>query len=255
MQVEGKVAVVTGGGTGVGRATALRLANLGCSVVVNYSRSESEAESVAAEAERAGVKALAVRADVSRDADCRALLTETERAFGALHVLVCNAGTTSFVPHADLEGLSGEDFDRILGVNLKGPFFCARAAKPLLDASDGGEIVMTSSVAGLAGVGSSIAYCASKAALNNLTVTLARVFAPRVRVNAVAPGFITGRWLREGLGAETYETVKTFQESKALLDRVCDPDDVAEAIVGIVTGTDLVTGHVLPVEGGMLLSG
>jgi 3-oxoacyl-[acyl-carrier protein] reductase len=192
MQIEGKAAIVTGAGTGVGRATAIRLAKQGCSVLINYSRSQDAAESVASEVEGLGVKALAYRADVAVDRECRAMVSEVERAFGQLDVLINNAGTTSFVPHADLDAVDDEMWSRILQVNLVGPFQCARAARELLRAGEGGEIVMTSSIAGLVGTGSSIPYCASKAALNNLTVTLARVLGPEIRVNAVAPGFIDG---------------------------------------------------------------
>lgn len=254
MELEDRAAIVTGGGTGVGRATVLRLAALGCHVVVDYSRSRDAAEAVAAEAETRGVKAIAVRADVAQDSECRRLVGEATRAFGRLDLLVNNAGTTVFVPHADLERLGDDDWDRILAVNLKGPFFCSRAARTALAADGGGEIVMTSSVAGLIGTGSSIPYCASKAALNNLVVTLARALAPAIRVNAVAPGFIDGEWLRAGLGS-AYDPVKTAIEQRAALHRVCTPDDVAQAIVSLVTGSDLVTGHVLPVEGGMLIAG
>lgn len=252
MIVEGKAAIVTGAGTGVGRATALRLAELGCSVLINYSRSRDAAEAAAAEAERAGVKALAYRADVSDDSACRSMVAEAERAFAGLDVLVNNAGTTSFIPHADLEAVRDEDWSRILGVNLVGPFQCTRAARELLRAGEGGEVVMTSSIAGLVGTGSSIPYCASKAALNNLTVTLARALGPEIRVNAVAPGFIDGEWLQQGLG-DAFEAIKAGMQQKSPLGRVCTADDVAAAIVGLVTGPDLVTGHVLPVEGGMLI--
>jgi 3-oxoacyl-[acyl-carrier protein] reductase len=250
--VEGKAAIVTGAGTGVGRATALRLAELGCSVLINYSRSRDAAEAAAAEVERGGVKALAVQADVADDSACRSMVAEAERAFGGLDVLVNNAGTTSFIPHANLEAVSDEDWSRILKVNLVGPFQCTRAARELLRAGEGGEVVMTSSVAGLVGTGSSIPYCASKAALNNLTVTLARVLGPEIRVNAIAPGFIDGEWLQQGLG-DGFDAIKAAMQRKSPLGRVCTPDDVARAIVGLITGPDLTTGHVLPVEGGMLI--
>ena len=182
MDVEGKAAIVTGGGTGVGRATALRLAGLGCSVLINYSRSKREAEETAAEVASRGVGAIAVEADVADDAACRSMAEQAVQAFGRLDILVNNAGTTSFIPHAELERVSDADWDRILAVNLKGPFQCSRAAKAAMERSGGGEIVNVSSVAGIAGVGSSIPYCASKAALNNLTLTLARIFAPAIRV-------------------------------------------------------------------------
>jgi len=254
MELDGRAAIVTGAGTGVGAATALRLARLGCSVLANYSRSKDGAEAVASEAASLGVRALAHQADVADDSQCRSLVETAVREFGRLDVLVNNAGTTKFVNHADLDGLSGEDWDRILEVNVKGAFFCSRAARGALEGGDGGEIVMTSSVAGLAGTGSSIAYCASKAALNNLTVTLARALAPRIRVNAIAPGFIDGSWLAEGFGA-AYEGIKNAVQERTPLKRVCQPDDVAHAIVGLIRGPDLVTGHVLPIEGGALIAG
>jgi 3-oxoacyl-[acyl-carrier protein] reductase len=253
MEIEGKAAIVTGASTGVGRATALLLAERGCSVLINYSRSQEAAEAVAAEAEGLGVKAVAFRADVAVDAECRAMVAAAENAFGQLDVLVNNAGTTTFIPHADLDAVTDEDWSRILEVNLVGPFQCTRAARELLQAGEGGEVVMTSSVAGLAGIGSSIPYCASKAALNNLTVTLARVLGPKVRVNAVAPGFIDGDWLQQGLGA-AYQPLKTAMEQKSPLGRVVTPDDVAAAIVGLIAGPDITTGHVYPAEGGVLIS-
>jgi len=255
MNVEGKAALVTGGGTGVGRATALALARLGCSVTVNYRRSQDEAERTAADARALGVRAVAVQADVARDADCRRLVETTVRELGRLDVLVQSAGVTSFIPHANLDGVKDEDWERILGVNVRGVFQCARAARAPMEAAGAGAIVNVSSVAGIAGVGSSIPYCASKAAVNSLTITLARSLAPRIRVNAVAPGFVTGRWLAEGLGEAGYQAVKKAMEAKAPLGRVCEPEDVADAIVSLVTGSALITGQVVPVEGGMLIAG
>jgi 3-oxoacyl-[acyl-carrier protein] reductase len=252
MDLAGRAAIVTGGGTGVGRATVLALARRGCSSLVNYSRSQQAAEQTAAEASALGVKAFAFQADVAGDEACAAMVAAACDAFGRLDVLVNNAGTTVFVPHVELDRLAPEDWRRILDVNLIGPFQCARAARRALAADGGGAIVNVSSVAGIAGTGSSIPYCASKAALNNLTVTLARALAPDIRVNAVAPGFITGHWLEAGLG-ESYEPIKRAMEQRSPLGRVCDPEDVAQAILGLLTGSDLVTGHVLPVEGGMLI--
>jgi len=252
MDLEGKAAMITGGGTGVGRATALRLAEAGCSVLVNYSRSQEAAEEVAALAAAKGVSATAFRADVSDDGDCRAMAEEAGRLFGRLDVLVNNAGTTRFIPHDDLEAVTEEDWDNILGVNLRGAFQCTRAARSLLCSDGGGEVVMTASVAGLIGTGTSIPYCASKAGLNNLTITLARVLGPDVRVNAVAPGFIDGSWLQDSLG-EQYETVKGIMASRSPLGRVSSPEDVAEAIFALIHGPDLITGHVVPVEGGVLI--
>ena len=255
MEIKGKAAIVTGGGTGVGRATCLRLARGGCGVIVNYSRSRDAAEEVAEECRSLGVDAAAERADVATDADCRSLAEAARMRFGRLDVLVNNAGITAFVPHPNLEDMKEEDFDRILGVNLKGSFFATRAAAPLLAADGGGDVVMTSSIAGVVGIGSSIAYCASKAGVNNLCLTLGRALGPKnIRVNAVAPGFIDGEWLQQGFG-ENYEKVKAHYESRAPLGRVCTAEEVAQAIVGLVEGSDLVTGQVLPIEGGALLFG
>src|SRR5512147_2475667 len=188
MDLNGKAAIVTGAGTGVGRATALALAKQGCSVIVNYSRSREAAEATAREAAALGVKAVAFQADVADDRACRSLVETAERELGRLDVLVNNAGTTRFIPHAELERVADDDWNQILAVNLKGPFQCARAARPALERAGGGMIVNVSSVAGIIATGSSIPYCASKAALNNLTIALARALAPRIRVNAVAPG-------------------------------------------------------------------
>jgi 3-oxoacyl-[acyl-carrier protein] reductase len=250
--MEGRAAIITGGGTGVGRATALQLGQLGCSVLINYRSSREEAERTAAEIGSLGVKAIPFEGDVADDGACREMVEAAVKAFGRLDVLVNNAGTTRFITHYDFDAVSQDDWDRILAVNVRGPFQCARAARFALAAEDGGEIVNVSSVAGIRGVGSSIPYCASKAALNNLTLTLARSMAPKIRVNAVAPGFITGRWLKAGLG-KAYEPMKTAFEQKAPLGKVCDPDDVADAILSLVTGSDLVTGQILACEGGLLI--
>jgi len=253
MNLEGTAAIVTGAGTGVGQQTAILLAEQGCSVLVNYSRSREGAEQTATECEKRGVKALAVRADVSQDDDCRAMVAEAEKAFGRLDVLINNAGYTTFVPHEDLGGLEPDDWQKIVNVNVMGPFLGSRAARSLLEAGDGGEIVMTSSVAGLVGMGSSIAYCASKAGLNNLTVTLARALAPKIRVNAIAPGFIDGEWLKEGFG-DAYEKIRDSMIERTPLRRVATTESVAEGILSILMGPDLMTGHVVPHEGGSLIN-
>jgi 3-oxoacyl-[acyl-carrier protein] reductase len=253
LKLEGKAAIVTGAGTGVGYQTARMLAEQGCSVLVNYSRSRDGAEKAAAECERLGVRAIAVRADVSQDEDCVAMVAEAQKAFGRLDVLVNNAGYTKFVQHENLDGLEPDDWQKILSVNLLGPFLCSRAARSLLEADDGGEIVMTSSVAGLVGMGSSIAYCASKAGLNNLTVTLARALAPKIRVNAIAPGFIDGEWLKEGFG-DAFEKIRDSMIERTPLKRVATTESVAAGILSILMGPDLLTGHVIPHEGGALIN-
>jgi 3-oxoacyl-[acyl-carrier protein] reductase len=253
MQLEGKAAIVTGGGTGVGRATAFALARGGCSVLVNYSRSVDEAQQTVAEIIELGVDAIAVQADVSVDTECRAMVGEAVAALGRVDILVNNAGVTHFIPHDDLEAVTDDIWQQILGVNVLGTFHCARAVKqPMLDAG-GGEIVNVSSVAGLLGKGSCIPYAASKAALNNLTVALARALAPTIRVNGVAPGFITGRWLEDGLG-RLYPRMKKSFEDRLPLGRVCEPDDVAASIIGLIAGSDLVTGQTLVCDGGMTIA-
>lgn len=252
-KLAGKAAIVTGSGTGVGRATALLLAEHGCSVLVNYSRSREAAEQVSTEVRAMGVRSLPFRADVSNDDECRAMVEAAVGAFGRLDILVNNAGTTRFIDHNDLDAVTANDWESMLGVNLRGPFQCARAARSALEASGAGDIVNVSSIAGLRAIGSSIPYCASKGALNTLTLALARTLAPKIRVNAVAPGFIAAEWLQQGLGA-AYEPTKQFWESRAVLGKVCTPRDVAEAIVSLIGGSALVTGQILPVEGGAHLA-
>ncbi len=249
MELKGKSAIVTGSAVGVGRATALALARRGANVVVNYSRSEAEAKETAAEVERLGARALLVRADVSRDAEVRSMVARAVEAFGTLDVLVNNAATTVFVSFAELEQLTEEHWDRLLAVNLKGPFFCARAAAPHLKASGAGAIVNVASVAGIRAVGSSIAYAASKAGLVNLTVALARVLAPEVRVNCVAPGFIDTRWLRDGLGP-LFEPLRQATAQQTPLGRVSMAEDIAQVILGLIESADFVTGQTVVVDGG-----
>jgi 3-oxoacyl-[acyl-carrier protein] reductase len=249
MEVRGKAALITGGGTGVGRATALALGRLGCAVAVNYSRSRNEAEATAAEVAALGVESAALEADVADDGSCRELVAAVVDRFGRLDILVNSAGTTSYIAHSDLEAVGGDDWDRILAVNLKGPFQVVRAARPHLEAVGSAEVVNVASSAGINAIGSSIPYCASKAGLINLTIALARVLGPTIRVNAVAPGFITGRWHRQGLG-EHYDQVRQAVASRSALGAVCGPEDVADAILGLITGSDLVTGQTLLVDGG-----
>lgn len=249
MELSGKGAIVTGSAVGVGRATALELAKRGANVVINYSRSETEAREAVAEVEALGVKALLVRADVSQDAEVRAMVEQAQAAFGSVDVLVNNAATTAFVNFADLEGMKEEHWDRILAVNLKGPFFCSRAVAGPMKQAGRGAIVNVASIAAIRAVGSSIAYAASKAGLINLTVALARVLAPEVRVNCVAPGFIDTRWLREGLG-QLYEPAKQRTAEQTPLGRVATPEDVAQVVLSLIEGADFVTGQTIVVDGG-----
>jgi 3-oxoacyl-[acyl-carrier protein] reductase len=253
MQLQGKVAIVTGGGTGIGRACALSLAQKECKVIVNYSRSRQEAESTAGEIQSLGGNAIAFAGDVSNDEECRAMVQECMNKFGRLDVLINSAGFTKFIPHNSLDEIELEDWDRIFAVNVRGPFQMARAAKAAILGSGGGVIVNISSIAAYLGSGSSIPYCASKAALNNLTIALARALAPEIRVVGVAPGFVTGRWLEKGLGRAYERTKRGFEESLPL-GQVCTPQSVADAVMGLLMGSDLVTGQTLVCDGGMMIA-
>jgi 3-oxoacyl-[acyl-carrier protein] reductase len=238
-----KVALVTGSATGAGRACAVRFARLGFAVGVNYSKSEAEARETAELVKACGVPVLVHKATVGDESQVKEMVARTKAELGGLDVLVNNAGMTHFVAHTDLDALTDAVWDEIFRVNVKGAFYAARAAMPHLKAAKG-SVVNVTSVAGLTGQGSSIPYCASKAALNCVTQSLARAFGPEVRVNAVAPGPILTRWLK---GREAQ--VEKYLE-QAPLKRAADPDDVADAVIYLATGTTLTTGQVLVVDGG-----
>jgi Dehydrogenases with different specificities (related to short-chain alcohol dehydrogenases) len=228
----------------VGRSSVLQLATRGYDVAINYSRSQAEAEATAAAARERGVRAITIACDVSDDAQVRAMLEQCQREFGRLDVLVNNAAVTYFIPHADMEALTEDKWDRILAVNLKGPFFVCRAAVPLMRSGGGGAIVNVASVAGLAGSGSSIAYAASKGGLITLTRSLARSLAPSIRVNAVCPGVILSRWLdehREMIDAAIKITP---------LGKASTTDDVADAITFLACDAGMITGQAIVVDGG-----
>jgi 3-oxoacyl-[acyl-carrier protein] reductase len=248
------VAIITGGGTGVGRATTLGLAKLGYRVVINYSKSQADAEETIGEVRGLGGDGIAMRADVADDADCRGVVGAAVARFDRLDVLVNCAGTTEFIPFHDLEGVTDEVWQRLYQVNVVGAFHCARAAREAMLASGGGSIVNVSSVAAQLGQGSSIPYCCTKAALDNLTVSLARTFAPHIRVNGIAPGFIEGRWTQGGLG-ERYDAIKKAYERTLPLGRVCQPEDIADGIISLITGSKIVTGQTLTVDAGMMIRG
>ena len=250
MDILGTVTIVTGSSSGIGAATVRRLASKGGNVVVNYSRSEGPARKVAEECEALGVEALVCRADVSDDADCRRLVQETVERWGRVDGLVNNAGTTKFVDHPNLDGLDADDFLHIYRVNLVGPFQMIRAVAPHMKKTGRGGVVNVSSIAGVMGSGSSIAYAASKGALNTMTLSLARALGPEIRVNTICPGFVAGEWLRQGFGAERYDaTLANLKKTNALAD-VATPETVAQAIVGFLENADLVTGEFMMVDGG-----
>jgi 3-oxoacyl-[acyl-carrier protein] reductase len=250
MDVRGGVVIVTGSATGLGAAAAKLLARKGCRVVVNFTTSEAEARETEAACQSLGVDTLLCRADVAVDDDCRRMAEAAIARWGRIDGLINNAATTQFVDHTDLEGLSAADFQRIYAVNVVGAFQMTRAVVPNMKAAGRGAIVNVSSIAGVMGVGSSIAYTASKGALNTMTLSLARALGPEIRVNAICPGLITGRWLRRGLGDAAYDALVEQQERTTPLRRAGSPEDMAEAAVWFIEGADLVTGEILIVDAG-----
>lgn len=245
-----RVAIVTGASSGVGAACARQLARAGWNVVINYLSNDAGAEETAHACERAGVEALAAKGDVSEDAVCRSVSEAARTRWGRVDALVNNAGTTKFCPPGDLDGLSAEDFMRIYAVNVIGPYQMTRAVAPLMRDAGGGGIVNVASMAGITGLGSSTAYAASKGALITMTLSLARVLGPDIRVNAVCPGFIKGDWLRRALGEERYESVKEAREAAAPLRMTMTADAVADGIFYFLTRAEGVTGETLMMDGG-----
>ena len=250
MEIKNKVAIVTGASSGVGAATAINLAACGVKVIVNFVQNSTGAEATVNHILAAGGEAVSCRADVSEDAQCKQLVAKAGALFGQLDILINNAGTTTFVDHKNLDALSDGVWMRTLGTNLLGPFYMSRAALPEMIKQGGGEIVMTSSTAGINAYGSSIAYCASKAGLNSLTKTLARAMGEHnVRVNAICPGLIDGKWGREGRG-DSWGAIKSYTENHNALGRVATPDDIADGIISIITGTDMMTAQTVIIDGG-----
>ena len=250
MDLEGGVAIVTGSSSGVGAAAARQLAEKGCHVVINYASNEQGARETQAACEAFGVETLVLQADVADDAACRRLAAEADAKWGRIDALVNNAGTTKFCNHADLEGLSAEDFQRIYAVNTVGAYQMVRAVEPAMRRGGRGSIVNVASIAGVMGVGSSIAYAASKGAMITLGLSLARVLGPEIRLNTVCPGFIQGDWLEQGMGSDTYARTKSFLEENTPLKLTSTPDTVAEVIVYFLTGAETVTGETLLLDGG-----
>ena len=249
MQFEGAVAIVTGGGTGVGRAVGESLARAGArAVIVNYSRSREDAEATAAALGELGCQGVPHQASVADDAAVRAMVEAAVSRFGRLDVLVNNAATTRFISQPGLEAITDEVWDEVLDVNLKGTFLCSRAAAPALREARG-AIVNVASTAALRASGSSIVYGVSKAGVLQLTRNLAAALAPEVRVNAVAPGMISTRWFRSAFGDEATATLEERIASSTPLGRVASPEHVAQAVMGLL-GSDHVTGETLLVDGG-----
>jgi 3-oxoacyl-[acyl-carrier protein] reductase len=252
--MQGKRAIVTGGGTGLGAATAIGLAKRGVSVCVNYSSSAEAAEKVAADCRALGVDAFAVKANVAEDGDCRALVAAAADRFGGLDVLINNAGITKFAKHSDLDALTADDFHRLYSVNVIAPYQMTRAAQPHLAAGEKGSVVMVSSIAGVAGIGSSVAYAASKGALNTMTLSLARALAPHIRVNAVCPGYIGSGWFTKYQGTSVEDQTAENVAKSTPLKVASQPEDIAETIV-FLAGPESrhVTGEFIIVDAGMHL--
>jgi len=244
-----KVAIVTGSATGIGAAIAKALGRAGWNLVINYTKSAAEARRTAAACERLGADVLVVKGDVAVDADCRALITAALGRWRRIDALVNNAGTTTFVKAEDLEGMISTDFQRIFAVNVLGAHQMTRAAAPAL-ARSRGTIVNVSSHSGFSGFGSSMAYAASKGALNTLTLGLARALAPEVRVNAVCPGFVDTRWTRRRMTAAAYRDFKRGIEETAPLGRMVAAEDVAEAALWFINGGRSITGQLLVIDSG-----
>ena len=243
------VALVTGAARGIGRAAALALASHGYDVVVNYSVSGAAAQDVVREAGARGAQALAAQADVADEPAVLAMVRAAQDAFGRLDALVNNAGMTIDVPPSDLDGLSMADWDRVFAVNVRGLFQVTRACVPLLRQAPHPAVVNTASIAGLRPGPQPFPYAASKAAVVSLTRTLAGALGPRIRVNAVAPGWMEGEWMRERL-AENYGRLMERRARMTPLRRCVTPDDVAATIVSLVVSNPFVTGEVVVVDGG-----
>ncbi len=246
---EKPVALVTGSATGIGRSAALALARSGYDVAINFSRGEAAAKETARDAEAAGARTLVCKCDVSDDHSVRGMIDAIQRAFGRLDVLINNAGVTIGTPPSDLDGLSVETWDRIFAVNVRGLFLVTRAAVPLLQKAPDPCIVNTASIAGLRPALQPLPYSASKAAVVNLTKTLAHALGPKIRVNAVAPGWIAGEWMEKTLGTD-YERLIERRARFTPLRRVATPDDVAESMLTLIRGNRFVTGEIIVVDGG-----
>jgi len=250
-QLTGEVAIVTGAAVGIGRAIAVAFGREGAKVVVNYSKSQKEAEETANLVKQAGGEPLLIRADVAQDRQVRAMVAETLDRLGRVDILVNNAGITAFVDFPDLERLTDEVWDRLYNINVKGTFFCCRAVVPAMRKQGHGRIINIASIAGILPGGSSIAYATSKAAVIHLSKCLARTLGPEIRVNVIAPGFIAEtRWNvgRPNLEATTQKAIQA-----APLKRVGKPEEIADAALFLTTRGEFMTGDVIIVDGGRLL--
>lgn len=250
---ERKKALVTGGATGIGRSAVLALANAGYDIAINYGSSQAAAQAVANEAQALGAKTLLVQCDVSDDVAVRQMMTKIDATFGHLDALVNNAGTTATWKVKDLESLDMDEWDRTFAVNVRGTFQVSRAAVPLLKMGANPSIVNTASIVGLRPGPQPLPYAASKAAVVNLTKTLAWNLGPDIRVNAVAPGWMEGDWMERMLG-EKYDTLMTARAKATPLKRCVTADDVAEVMLNLIQSNRFVTGEIVVIDGGFTSS-
>lgn len=246
MELMNKVALVTGGGTGIGRATSLALAKRGAIVIVNYSRSRVEADETVQRINDAGGQAIAIQADVSQDGEVRAMVQAAVRRFGAVDLLVNNASITRHIPMDDLEAATEEVWDELFDVNVKGMFYCARAVAPYMKENHQGAIVNLGSIAGQTGWGSSLPYAVSKSAVHGLTISLAKALAPDIRVNGIVPGAVATRWW------DGREEQMNKLAPRLLLKRISTPEDIASMICAALE-QDAMTGQLIAVDGGQSL--
>ncbi len=250
MDLRGKTAVVTGSATGIGAACAILLAKRGANVVVNYSKSQSEAEATLAAIEAEGVRGLLVRADCANEAEVAAMMQQAAGTFGGIDVLVNNAARTYFVHWSKIFEVTDEMWRNIFDLNVRGAFLCSREASRYM--GNPSHIVSIGSIAGLTGEGSSIPYAASKAALHSVTKSLARALAPATRVNCVAPGYVDTRW---SAGFGDVDALRADEVAVSPLKHATQPEDVAAGVLGLIEGGDLVTGQTLLLDGGRSLVG
>jgi len=249
----GRTAIVTGASSGIGAATARLLAARGYNVAVAFRENRDGATEVAEQCIAIGADAFALQGNVAEDADCRTLVGAVAERWGRIDALVNSAGFTRFVDARDLEALGADDFMQSFAVNVVGVYQMTRAVRPHMTDAGAGAVVNVSSQAGATGTGSSIAYAAAKGAVNTMTLSLARALAPEIRVNCVAPGLTDTRWNRDGLGDEVYEKVLEKYQETVPLRRAAEAEQIADAIVWLIAGADLVTGQILTVDSGMHL--
>lgn len=244
MKLQGKTALVTGGGTGMGRAICELFATEGAQVAVNYRASREAAEDVVRAIVARGGDAFAIQADVANESDVKRMIAEVDSGWGRLDVLVNNAGWTKFAPHKDLDALTDDIWDRTLDTNLRGTFYCTRQAVPLMKRGGGGAIVNNTSAAAFHASGSSIIYAASKAAAVTMTKSLARALAPEIRVNGLAPGLIA-----TGFAGFTDETFQKGAKSSPM-GRLAGVEEIAKAALFLAADATATTGEIIMVDCG-----